>query len=168
MLAQISPTGVLSLLTADETVQATLVFEQGLLRAARTGNLTGSDAAYQLFVKPFPGTFAFASREDIESSHGPLGPPMDVVNMILEGVRRHDEWRRATALVPDEAKLKPTDKPSTPLEDEKKEIHDALWQKVISGSTPAQCEEGSAVDSYRVRRLLAHWVEEEALTLQVA
>jgi hypothetical protein len=39
---------------------------------------------------------------------------------------------------------------------------------VISGSNPAQCEESSAVDSYRVRRLLAHWVEEEALTLQVA
>jgi hypothetical protein len=168
MLAQISPTGVLSLLTEGETVQATLVFEQGLLRAARTGKLTGSDAVYQLFVKPFPGTFAFASREEIESSHGPLGPPMDVVNVILEGVRRHDEWRRATALVPDEAKLKPTEKPSTPLEDEKKEIHDALWQKVISGSTPAQCEESCAVDSYRVRRLLAHWVEEEALTLQVA
>ncbi|MGH9461326.1 MAG: DUF4388 domain-containing protein, partial [Vicinamibacteria bacterium] len=168
VLAQISPTGVLSLLTEGETVQATLVFEQGLLRAARTGKLTGSDAVYQLFVKPFPGTFAFASREDIESSHGPLGPPMDVVNMILEGVRRHDEWRRASALVPDEAKLKPTDKQSTPLEDEKKEVHDALWQKVISGATPAKCEEGCAVDSYRVRRLLAHWVEEEALTLQVA
>ena len=106
--------------------------------------------------------------EDIESSHGPLGPPQEVVNLILEGVRRHDEWKRAAALVPDEAKLKPTDKPSTPVADESKEIHDALWEKVTSGSTPAECEDSCAVDSFRVRRLLAHWVEEEALALDVA
>ena len=168
MLAQTSPTGVLSLLTTEDTVQATLAFEDGRLRAARSGNLNGADAVYQLFVKPFPGTFAFAVREDIESSHGPLGPPQDVVGLILEGVRRHDEWRRAAALVPDEAKLKSTDKPSTPLEDESKEVHDALWETVTSGATPVECEEGRTVDSYRVRRLLAHWVEEEALALEVA
>lgn len=168
MLAQTSPTGVLSLLTADETVQATLAFEEGRLRSAKSGKLEGPDAIYQLFVKPFPGTFAFAARADLESSHGPLGPPQDVVNLILEGVRRHDEWRRAAALVPDEAELKPTDKPATPLEDEEKEVHDALWQRVTSGATPAECEAGANVDSFRVRRLLAHWVEEEALTLAVA
>ena len=168
MLAQISPTGVLSLLTAEDTVQATLAFEEGRLRAARLGKLDGTDAVYQLFVKPFPGTFAFTAREDIESSHGPLGPPQEVVNLILEGVRRHDEWKRAAALVPDEAKLKPTDKPSTPVADESKEIHDALWEKVTAGSTPAECEDSCAVDSFRVRRLLAHWVEEEALALTVA
>ncbi len=168
MLAQISPTGVLSLLTAEDSVKATLAFEDGRLRAARSGKLEGTDAVYQLFVKPFPGTFAFTAREDIESSHGPLGPPKEVVNLILEGVRRHDEWRRAAALVPDEAKLKPTDKPSTPFEDESKEVHDALWEKVTSGSTPAECEDSCAVDSFRVRRLLAHWVEEEALALDVA
>ena len=168
MLAQISPTGVLSLLTAESTVRATLAFEEGRLRAARLGNLNGVDAVYQLFVKPFPGTFAFATRQDIESSHAPLGPPQDVVNLILEGVRRHDEWRRAAALVPEEAKLKPTNKPSTPLEDESKELHDALWEKVSSGATPAECEASCAVDSYRVRRLLEHWVEEEALALTIA
>lgn len=62
MLAQISPTGVLSLLTAEDTVQATLAFEEGRLRAARLGKLDGTDAVYQLFVKPFPGTFAFTAR----------------------------------------------------------------------------------------------------------
>ncbi len=110
-------------------MQATLAFEEGRLRAARVQSLNGPDAVYQLFVKPFPGTFAFAAREDIESSHGPLGPPQDVVNLILEGVRRHDEWRRAAALVPDEAKLKPTDKRPTPLEDESNEVYVTLPRK---------------------------------------
>jgi hypothetical protein len=165
MLAQTSPTGILSLLTAEGTVQATLAFEEGRLRATRFGSLNGDDAVYQLFVKPFPGTFAFASRENIESSHGPLGPPQEVMNLILEGVRRHDEWRRAAALVPEEAKLKPTGKPSTPLEDESKEFSDSVWEKASSGSTAAECEASSVSDSYRVRRLLAHWVEEEVLAI---
>jgi hypothetical protein len=165
MLGQISRTGVLSLLTTEGTLHATLAFEEGRLRAARFGNLSGDDAVYQLFVKPFPGTFAFVSRKDIESSHGPLGPPQDIVNLILEGVRRHDEWRRAAALVPEDAKLKPTGKPSTAPEGESKELSDSVWDKASLGATPAECEASSAVDSYRVRRLLSHWVEEEALAI---
>jgi hypothetical protein len=165
ILGQISRTGVLSLLTTEGTLHATLAFEEGRLRAARFGNLSGDDAVYQLFVKPFPGTFAFVSRKDIESSHGPLGPPQDIVNLILEGVRRHDEWRRAAALVPEDAKLKPTGKPSTAPEGESKELSDSVWDKASLGATPAECEASSAVDSYRVRRLLSHWVEEEALAI---
>ena len=80
-------------------------------------------------MKPFPGTFAFATREDLESSHGPLGAPQQIVNLILEGVRRHDEWNRAAALVPDEAPLKTTDKPTTPLEGEDQEFSDACGRK---------------------------------------
>lgn len=165
MLSQIPQTGVLSLLDSEGSLQATLAFDEGLFRAARFGELSGDDAVYQLFVKPFPGTFAFASREDIESSHGPLGPPQQIVNLILEGVRRHDEWNRASALVPDEAPLKLTDKPTTPLEGEDEEFSSSLWEKVTSGATPAECEASFAVDSFRVRQLLAHWVEEEALMI---
>jgi hypothetical protein len=165
MLSQIPQTGVLSLLNAEGALQATLAVEEGLFRAARFGDLSGDDAVYQLFVKPFHGTFAFATREDIESSHGPLGPPQQIVNLILEGVRRHDEWKRAAALVPDEAALKPTEKPSSPLEGEDKEFCDSVWEKVSSGATAAECEASFAVDSYRVRQLLAHWVEEESLML---
>ena len=68
-------------------------------------------------------------------------------------------------MVPDEAPLKPTDKPTTPLEGEDKEFSDTLWEKVTSGATAAECEASLAVDSYRVRQLLAHWVEEEALMI---
>ncbi len=165
ILSQTPQTGVLSLLNSEGALQATLAFEEGLFRAARFGELSGDGAVYQLFVRPFPGTFAFATREDIESSHGPLGPPQQIVNLILEGVRRHDEWNRAAALVPDEASLKPTDKPTTPLEGEDKEFSDSLWEKVTSGATAAECEASLAVDCYRVRQLLAHWVEEEALMI---
>ena len=165
MLSQIPQTGVLSLLDAEGALQATLAFEEGLFRAASFGELRGDNVVYQLFVKPFPGTFAFATREDIESSHGPLGPPQQIVNLILEGVRRHDEWNRASALVPDEAPLKSTDKPTTPLEGEDEEFSNSLWEKVVSGATPVECEASFAVDSYRVRQLLAHWVEEEALMI---
>jgi hypothetical protein len=165
MLSQTPQTGILSLLSAEGALQATLALEEGLFRAARFGELCGDDAVYQLFVKPFPGTFAFATRGDIESSHGPLGPPQQIVNLILEGVRRHDEWNRAAALVPDEAALIPTNKPSSPLEGEDKEFCDSVWKKVSSGATAAECEASFAVDSYRVRQLLAHWVEEESLMI---
>ena len=39
----------------------------------------------------------------------------------------------------------------------------ALWQKACDGMPPRDIESGLSVDSYRVFRCLAHWVEEGAL-----
>ena len=81
----------------------------------------------------------------------------------MEGVRRHDELRRPTAVVPDGARLKATGKARTMVADEDAAFGELVWTEATAGRTPLECEARSATDSYRVRRLLAHWVEEGAL-----
>jgi hypothetical protein len=38
-----------------------------------------------------------------------------------------------------------------------------LWSRVSRGATPLECETEIRCDAYRIRRLLAHWVEQGAL-----
>jgi hypothetical protein len=38
-----------------------------------------------------------------------------------------------------------------------------VWQRAYSGAPALECEKDLPVDSYRVRRMLAHWIEEGAL-----
>ncbi|HET6897022.1 MAG TPA: DUF4388 domain-containing protein, partial [Vicinamibacteria bacterium] len=61
-LAQSQLTGVLTLMNTDKLAQATVILHGGRFREARHGSLRGVDAMYQLFERPFPGTFAFVSR----------------------------------------------------------------------------------------------------------
>lgn len=153
-------TGVLSLMNRDGGTQATLIVAKGELVGGHFGQLTGVDVIYQLLERPFPGTFAFVSR-DLSGER--VGPPQPFFPLLMEGVRRHDEFRRAAAVVPDGARLKPTGKPRTIVPDEDPAFGPPLWTEVESGRTPQECEARIPADSYRVRRLLAHWVEEGAL-----
>ena len=41
-----------------------------------------------------------------------------------------------------------------------------LWTRITSGATPEDCERAIAADSYRIRSLLAHWLETGALAFQ--
>jgi hypothetical protein len=161
-LAQSQLTGVLTLLNADKKAEATVILQDGKFREARYGNLRGVDAAYQLFERPFPGTFAFVSRSNVEELAGGA-PAEDVVGLLLEGVRRHDEFKRAAALASDGLSLKPTGVPGTPLPDEDPDFVSLVWTQVGKGATPLACEAAIATDGYRTRRLLAHWLEEGSL-----
>jgi len=40
---------------------------------------------------------------------------------------------------------------------------ESIWDAVRSGMTAAACERKFPVDSYRIRRLLAYWIEKGAL-----
>ena len=161
-LAQSQLTGVLTLMNADKRAEATLVLHAGRFRGSRFGNLRGADAVYQLFERPFPGTFAFVSRSDVEELAAGAAPE-DVIGLLLEGVRRHDEYKRAVTLAPDEATLKATGVSSTPLPDEDPDFVRLVWGQAAKGISARECERGIATDGYRVRRLLAHWIEEGAL-----
>jgi hypothetical protein len=161
-LAQSQLTGVLTLMNADKRAESTLIIQDGRFREARYGNLRGVDAVYQLFERPFPGTFAFVTRTSVDDLAGGA-PAEDVVGLLLEGVRRHDEFKQAAVLVPDGMKLKPTGVPSTPLPDEDPDFARLVWTQVEKGATPLACQEAIATDGYRTRRLLAHWLEEGAL-----
>ena len=166
-LSQSQLTGVLSLMKVPGKVEASLLLEGGRFRGAQFAALRGEEAAYQLFEKPFPGTFAFVSRHDL-SGQGVISNPRDIVSLLLEGVRRHDEFKRAAALVPDQVSLEPTGAPSTALPDESDSFVQLVWSTTANGTTPVECEASVKTDGYRVRRLLAHWVEEGALKARAA
>ena len=161
-LGQSQFTGVLSIMNTQGKLESVVLIEQGQFRGAQYGGLRAAHAVYQLFEKPFPGTFAFVSRQDL-SSACPTSPPRDVIGVILEGVRRHDEFKRAATLVPDDAVLGLTDTPPSPLSDEDPQLIRLAWSRLAAGKTPLEVEGAIARDSYHVRRLAAHWVEEGAL-----
>lgn len=166
-ISQSQLTGVLSLMKVPGKVEASILLEGGRFRGAQFAPLRGEEAAYQLFERPFPGTFAFVSRHDL-AGQGATSAPLDIVSLLLEGVRRHDEFKRAAALVPDQVSLEPTGAPSTALADEDAGFVRLVWSTTANGTTPLECEASVKTDGYRVRRLLAHWVEEGALKARAA
>ena len=138
----------------------------GKLRACQTGQLTGVDAFYQLLERPSPGQFQFLKSVDAgdETNTASL---KEILPLTLEAMRRYDELRQAAALVPDDAKLKPTDVKPAPFAGEKDGLFQKdVWSRVSRGATPRECEAEIKTDAYRIRRLLAHWVEQGALALQ--
>jgi len=157
-------TGTLTLFDDEGHVAATLVLEKGQLRSGQHGNLRGVEAVYQLVQRPFPGQFAFVTpREPLPDAPG-SGDTLELAPLLLEGLRRYDELKLARALVPDQAVLKPTGLAPSGLAGEPNEaLVESLWDAVVSGATPVRCERKFPVDAYRIRRLLAHWVEKGAL-----
>ena len=92
-----------------------------------------------------------------------------MTHFLLEGVRRHDHLQRALALVPDDVPLEASGKsPSTVPDELDYDLVVGLWQRACEGASPREIEDGLRVDSYRVFRCLAHWVEEGALRLRPA
>jgi hypothetical protein len=160
-LADLQVSGELTLLDQEGRRAATLELERGRLCRAQHGALGGSEAVYQLLERPVHGTFAFVDRSHEEEDDQSLPP---VTMLLLEGLRRQDELRRAIALVPDDARLVPTGRPprAVPGEDDI-DLLTTLWEKIVAGVAPSDCEGLLAVDAYRVRRCLACWVEEGAL-----
>ena len=167
LLQTIGQGGMTGLLTLIDNVGAPvskLWLLEGRLRQASLGRLSGEDALYELLIRPFPGAFAFVHRKDAPKA-GVLDPPRDLVGLVFEGVRRHDEWKRSAALVGDGARFVATGAARNITTDEPADLVEALWAAASSGSTARECDTKVAVDSHRVRRLLASWVEIDALKL---
>jgi hypothetical protein len=167
-LAQSQANGLLTLKDRTENVVGTVVLEEGRMVGARVGPLRGEQAVYQLLERPVPGTFIFVSPYD-SSKDTAIRPGVshEVVPVLFEGIRRYDEYQQACALVTDDVVLKATGTKPTRLADEAdKNFLNALWGRVTGGSTPRQCEDVLPVDAYRVRRMIAHWLEGGALALE--
>lgn len=157
-------TGILTLADREGQVVGTVSFEAGQIRGCRTENLRGEAAFYQLFEKPVRGTFTFQSQREGWTDKEGEKSLVEVVPMIVEAVRRHDEFKEARVLVPDDVRLTETRiKPTRPTTDEGTAFQQMVWRKVASGIPPGELEDALGVDAYRVRHLLAHWVEEGAL-----
>ena len=167
-LAGVDANGVLTLFDRAENIVSTIHFLKGQLDRCQTGPLRREAAVYQLFEKPFPGSFAFRSGNDGEPAQND-GSRLEVMGLIMEGVRRYDEFLRASTLVPDDAVLTSAGTAASPFKDEPNEaLVESVWERVASGATPSQLDQEFPVDSYRVRRLLAHWVETGSLCLTPA
>jgi hypothetical protein len=165
-LADSQVTGTLKLQNDRGKPCGAVRFQGGKIRSCDYRNLKGEDAIYQLFEKPGPRTFAFRGEAAGAGAAPPAGDLIDVVPTILEAVRRHDEYQQARALVPDAVRFRATDTKPTRLPDEKDvELTKQVWKTAFGGATPEQCEDSVPADAYRVRRLLAHWVEGGALQL---
>ena len=75
--------------------------------------------------------------------------------------------RRARTIAPDLARLKRNGPEPVPHGDsEDVELFNLLWQKTATGVSPVECESICPADSYRVRTLLARWIEEGALVVE--
>lgn len=143
---------------------AWLLLDRGRLADCRSGELVGTAAFFQVFEVPCSGSFEFA-RVD----RAPAGreAPREMMGLLMEAMRRYDELQRLRALVPDGARLRPGEaKPTSPEEEDDGDLVRQVWTRVRGGATPRDCEAAVATDAYRVRTLLAHWIEQGALTLE--
>ena len=164
-LNEMRATGMLTLRTKQGLAASKLVFIDGKFINAQAGHIRGVDALYQTLERPIAGTFAFVPYPPDKMRTENV--PLEIMGLLLEGVRRHDELQTMIALVPDGMKLTKTNVKPTPPEDEKDPtlVRD-IWMSAASGTTVAECEAKVATDSYRIRRLVSHWLETGALVAQ--
>jgi hypothetical protein len=140
-----------------------ILFVEGKFADAQNAALRGADALYQMLERPIVGTFAFVPQPAF--SVNTKLQPQAVMSLLLEGIRRHDELKQACVVAPDEITLKATGsvKPSPDPEESDPAIIREVWLKASSGTPLSSWEPQIATDSYRIRRLVARWIEEGAL-----
>jgi hypothetical protein len=156
-LADNTLTGTLTLKTPDGKVFGVIQLEQGRLGGCEVGLLKGESALFQLFERPSPGTFQFARKTQVGEIPSNAE---EVLPLMLEGIRRYDEFQQLRGILPDEVHLVAKAAQPAQLPEEKDGLFfRELWNAVRSGATPHQCETMLAMDSYRIRRLLVHWIE---------
>ncbi|HET7747434.1 MAG TPA: DUF4388 domain-containing protein, partial [Vicinamibacteria bacterium] len=161
---QSSLTGILTLMDKDGRARGTIVLEKSSFRGAQCGAATGEMAVYELLEKPFPGSYAFVCRE--LAGLPDLLPPQDLLRHLMEGLRRHDEFRRAAAVVPDGARLKPTGKKPSLPQGSDATLSKSIWGTTATGKPIEACEAQMKTDAYTVRRLAAHWVEDGSMQIE--
>ena len=90
--------------------------------------------------------------------------PTDPNEQKQELLGTDDEYRQLTLFVPDDLTLRATGtKPTPDPEESDPAIVREVWVKASSGARLGDWESQVAVDSFRIRRLVARWIEESAL-----
>jgi hypothetical protein len=154
-------TGVVTLADGAGRPTGAIELANGQLVTAKAGRLEGDVAVYQLLEQPLAGRFRFLSSE------GETPDPVrarSVMSLLMEGMRRYDEFNRARALVADDARFKPSGKKASDVkEDADPKLAKEVWGRAARGMPPAEVEGEIAIDCFRVRRLYEHWVTEGSL-----
>lgn len=161
-LAETQATGIVTLSTKQGQTSGKLLFMNGKFVDAQTGHLRGVDAIYQMLERPVPGAFAFVPQPPL--SVKTKSEPLEIMGLLFEGIRRHDELRQASILVPDDLALQSTTvKPTPDPEENDPSIIREVWVKASGRTKISEWETQIATDAYRIRRLVMRWLEEGAL-----
>ncbi|HVS63624.1 MAG TPA: DUF4388 domain-containing protein, partial [Thermoanaerobaculia bacterium] len=155
-------TGTLEL-RSDRSL-AVVSLHQGKFVDARNDRLVGLPALYSLFQKPTGSTFAFVSgNPDL----APAKQPQPLTGALLEAARRVDEYRRLCVDVPDGARLAvvPGVQPTPPPGEDDGEMIRDVWLALKRECSPDGCEEQVEREPFRLRRLLAHWLDLGAIEI---
>ena len=165
-LAESEANGVLSIKNKRGTMLGSISLQAGHFKECQAGELRGEDALYRLFEKPAAGTFEFIGAPAPEAAAASADGG-ELVPLIVEGMRRYDGYLRASALIPDGASFNPTETLATPHpQEEDAKLFEDLWNRVSAGETAAEAEATILKDPFRIRRLIAHWVEQGALVVK--
>jgi hypothetical protein len=157
-------TGAVKVIGSGGEEMAEIRLADGNVVAATTGKLINDIAVYQLLERPITGRFNFVAADSEEGDSTSPAESMAMMSLLLEGMRRFDEFARALSLIPDGARFKPTDKKPTDVkEDPNAKLAKAVWSQAARGVPPEVCEGELEVDCYQVRRLYEHWVTEGSL-----
>jgi hypothetical protein len=161
-LSEMRLSGVLSLIDAEDHTVSTIALVKGDIGRCQRGMLSGKEALFQIFEQSRPAAFTFMSKKDEEIKTE--GDVQRVAPLVFEAMRRHDELNRARLLVPSSATLVATGARPVPPPGEKDPalIRD-VWVRATSGQAPGKWEGEISADSYRIWRLLEHWVDSGAL-----
>ena len=156
--------GILTVLDNAGNSTASITLSDGMMIEAATGGLTSETAIYQLLERPTIGRFIFVNQPVENVLDETSSPGMAVMSLLMEGMRRYDEFNRAAAIIPDEGRFAATGLQPTGLPDEDDaDFINGIWVQATQGKTPIEIEKSSTSDSYRILRLFEHWVNEGAL-----
>jgi hypothetical protein len=162
-LSESAVTGVVKIFDSEGEGMAEIRLADGSVVSATAGRLEDDIAVYQLLERQISGRFVFVN-EEADEIQAPQTGSMAMMSLLLEGMRRFDEFNRALSLIPDGARFKPTDKkPSDVKEDPNAKLAKTVWSQAARGVAPEVCESELEVDCYQVRRLYEHWVTEGSL-----
>lgn len=161
-LGDMKATGILSITTKEGVATSRLTVLEGKFAGAETGHLRGEDGFYEMLERPVPGRFAFVPYPPERIS--PSIEPQNIVGLLFEAVRRQDELQLLSTLVPDDLPLQATGtRPGAPEGETDPELMKTVWLKAIAGAPVAEWGHEIPTDSFRIRRMLAHWLESGAV-----
>jgi hypothetical protein len=161
-LAEMRLTGLLSLIDQEDRSVSNISLVKGKIARCQSGPLVGKEALFQIFELSRPASFSFMAKKEKEDAEP--AEALDVPPLVFEALRRHDELNRARLLIPPAATLTPTGaKPQPHPKESDAQLVREVWLRAISGRPPVKWEGELAADSYRIWRLLEHWIRSGAL-----
>ena len=156
-LSHSEASGTLIIEAKQSNRRAAVRLQHGRFVDAKAGKLRGVEAFYLLMELPLLSSFRFVADNGQKTAKS----PQELKTLLFEGMRRRDEFERLRLLVHDEALFKAPDvAPTLPPGEPESALSRRLWGLLKeSPRKPAQLEALGLADPYRLRKLLAFWLD---------